>query len=306
VEKNINKCQICGIINPERAHFYKTHKIRESLYYETYFPREDLLTGEPLKFKSKSSYFLNNFLCKNNLKTFLTTKSKETGLSYIATWLLLRKREKNLIYAPGTFEIKSLQFPSIKFIHKYYSKNAYEDICLKLGLLLKYEYNYLPEFNQNPIEILIDTRESKPWKFGYPTKIEKLDVADYCPNPNINNIFVERKEVSDWAGTLSNGYERFEKEMQRAKDTNKYIIIIIEAKYSDLLSINYLPQTRWIKASSEFLMKRMRDLYLKFDNFQMVCGGTRKECIILLERLFTIGNDVKKMDLQYYKDIGVI
>ena len=109
---------------------------------------------------------------------------------------------------------------------------------------------------------------------------------------------MERKEISDWAGVMSNGYERFQKELQRAKDHNAYIIILIESSYNDLLSINYLPQTKWIKASSEFLMKKVRDLYLKFDNFQMVCGGTRKECISLFNKIIRIKN-IQLFDIQY-------
>ena len=37
-------------------------------------------------------------------------------------------------------------------------------------------------------------------------------------------------------------------------------------------------------------MKRARDLYLKFDNFQMIAGGTRNECIQLFNKLVKIKN----------------
>ena len=97
---------------------------------------------------------------------------------------------------------------------------------------------------------------------------------------------------------MSKEYSRFERELERAKNNGAYIIILIEVKYSDLLSIEYLPQTKWVRASSEFLMKRARDLYLKFDNFQMIAGGNRTECINLLNKLVKI-NDIQTFDIQY-------
>lgn len=297
-----NICKICGEIVTERKHFYSKHKIKESDYYTTHYPRHDLLTKELISFKSPESYFLNDFTSKPNLKKYLESIPKSDGLNYLKNWLLKRKESKNLIYAPGQFELKSLQFPSIKFFHKYYGQNSYENLCLELGLKIRYNYNNLPVLKHNPTEIICDSREQHPYvKLDYPIKIQTLNFGDYCPNPNPENISIERKEISDWAGVMSKGYERFEREIQRAKEANSYVIILIEAKYSDLLSINYLPQTKFIKASSDFLLKRMRDLYLKFDNFQMIAPGNRKDCMNLFNKLVKIEN-LKIFDIQYLID----
>lgn len=297
-------CKICQEEVLEDSHFYKNHKIKISSYFQKFFPRFDLFSNESIIFKNKETYFSTDFNDKRNLKKYLESVNKEDGLKYLIDWLIKRKNSKNLIYSMGEFECRSLCFPSIKYIENYYGEGSYNKICLESGLKLKYNLNYSPETNQID-EIIIDTRESKPYNFDIPVKIQKLNFADYAPVPNPNNVFVERKEIGDWAGVMSNGYERFQKELQRAKDNNAYIIILIESKYSDLLSINYLPQTKWLKASSEFLMKRARDLYLRFDNFQMVCGGKRSECIELFNKIIRIKN-IQTFDIQYLIDINKI
>ena len=297
-----NICKICGETINERSHWYKTHKLTEKKYFEQYFPRIDLYSKDKIEFKSQDSYFLTDFNNKTNLRGYLELNPKEESLHYLKGWLLRRKQSKNLIFAPSQFEIRSLLFPSISFFHKFYGINSYESICLDIGLKLRYNYNIKPNFSNNPIEIICDTREQKPYsKLELPIKVETLNFADYCPNPNPDNIFIERKEISDWAGVMSKGYSRFERELQRAKDNNAYIIILIEAKYSDLISINYLPQTKWIKASYEYLMKQMRDLYLKFNNFQMVAGGNRNECMKLFNKIVKI-NNIQQLDIQLLID----
>ena len=293
-----NICQICGEKVTENSHFWKQHKIKEASYYQKFYPKFDLLTKEIISFKSKETYFTTDFTHKNHLKTYLLQKSKEEGLNYLKSWLLKRKECKNLTFAPGEFEVRSFQFPSIKFFHSYYGPNSYEDLCSNIGLKVRYDYNITPLLEQNFKEIIIDTRETKPYKLDLPVKIETLNFADYCPNPNLNNIWIERKEIGDFAGVMSKQYDRFRREIQRAKDNKAYIVILIEAKYSDLLSINYLPQTKWIKATSEFLMKRARDLYLEFDNFQMVAGGNRGECISLFKKILCLKN-IQTIDIQY-------
>jgi hypothetical protein len=266
---------------------------------EKYFPKFDLLTKELIIFKSEEQYEMADFTDKRHLKKYLEINSKEIGLEYCKNWLIRRKNQKSLIYSPGQFELKSLCFPNILSFHKLFGAQSYEKLCSEIGLINKYKYNLEISYGSKIEEIIVDTRESKPWKLDLPVKIEKLDFADYCPIPNPQNIFIERKEITDWAGVMSNSYERFEREIQRAKDANSYIIIIIESKYSDLLAINYLPHTKFIKAKSEFLMKRMRDLYLKFDNFQMVAAGTRSESIKLFNKIITL-NFIKEIDIQYY------
>ena len=212
-----NICRICEKTIDSPAHFYKNHKIKEKDYYERFYENKDKLTGELIDFKSVDSYFLTDFASKTNLRKYLETSPKDIGIKYLTEWLLRRKEYKNLIYAPGEFECRSLLFPSIKFINQFYGKDSYKDICNNAGLKLRYDYNLSIDLSNNPEEIWCDSREQKPYcKLELPIKIQTLNFADYCPNPNPDNLFIERKELSDWAGVMSKGYERFKRELKRA------------------------------------------------------------------------------------------
>ena len=79
-------------------------------------------------------------------------------------------------------------------------------------------------------EILIDTREQRPLKFKRNVKIMKLDYGDYAFSSSEASCkaFVERKAVGDFLGTISGGYERFLREIQRSVDDDANLIIFDE------------------------------------------------------------------------------
>lgn len=91
------------------------------------------------------------------------------------------------------------------------------------------------------MRIIIDTREQKSLVFNHKQikSVERfcLSVGDYacivdgCQLP----IHFERKSIPDLYGTLSAGYERFKKEIFRAKSENIQLIIIIEGTLTKVL-----------------------------------------------------------------------
>ena len=92
------------------------------------------------------------------------------------------------------------------------------------------------------MKIVIDTREQLPLEFNHPfiTEVEcaKLEVGDYsCVfNDGYSPPFrFERKGISDLFGTLSKGYERFKKEINRSIEEKVILIIIIEGSLSKVL-----------------------------------------------------------------------
>ena len=94
------------------------------------------------------------------------------------------------------------------------------------------------------MKILIDTREQDLLEFGSKVHTErrKLDVGDYgceMDDGTIVPVIFERKSVGDWMSTLTNNkkaktqnYDRFKKEIQRAKDSNIKLLLIIEATFT--------------------------------------------------------------------------
>lgn len=92
------------------------------------------------------------------------------------------------------------------------------------------------------MKLFIDTREQHPLEFNheYITQIirKKLDVGDYMAVTEDGYLFpfsFERKSIGDVFGTLSQGYKRFKKEIERAKTSKIFLIIIIEGTLTDVL-----------------------------------------------------------------------
>jgi len=118
--------------------------------------------------------------------------------------------------------------------------------------------------------MLIDTREQLELLFQdeFITECERvpLPVGDYscefkngyqCP------VCFERKSLNDLFGTLSKGYDRFKREIERAKSLDIKLIIVIEGTLTDVLwgikhsersGISVLRQlfTLWIKHGVPF------------------------------------------------------
>lgn len=297
------KCLICQEEILERSHHWKRHKTKESNYYQKYYPKFDLFTKESIIFKSPDSYFLTDFNDKNNLKKYLESLSKENGLQYLKNWLLKRKEVKNLIYSPSQIELRTLMFPSIKSFHKIYGKNSYELLCKELNLINRYDYNQTIEYNNIIPEIIIDTRENKLLKFNCNIEIRKLNVGDYSCDINHYKINVERKSIQDFLGSITSGFERFSREMERAEKLGIYIIILIESKINNLFGFKHLGYIH-TEASADYVNKRMRDLLSQYPNIQICCVDGRIKASEFIVNLYRLKNDPRTIDFQYYIDKG--
>ena len=88
--------------------------------------------------------------------------------------------------------------------------------------------------------IKIDSREQRPYEFK-DSEIGTLSVGDYSILGLEDCIAIERKELNDLIGCLTNDRERFEKELYKGR-TLDYFALIIEANLSDLVNGNYRSQ----------------------------------------------------------------
>jgi ERCC4-type nuclease len=83
------------------------------------------------------------------------------------------------------------------------------------------------------MKILIDTREQKPYSFETEAVTGTLATGDYSVCGLENHVSIERKELNDLIGCLSQGRERFERELFRAKSLD-YFALVVEADLSDI------------------------------------------------------------------------
>ena len=298
-------CKICQAPNPPDKHFWTAHKIKIKDYYEAHFPKTNLLTGAKLEFKSIENYLQNDFADKNELREWIKNNNKDVVLEYLKSWLSLRREIKGIEYALGQFDARSLLFPSVSFIIKSYGLQAWEKINKEIGLKLKYDHitqiktDYLNELN-----FIVDSREQSV--LNVPNKqIKKLDVGDYALDDPDNKLFIERKSLNDFIGTMSAGYDRFDRELQRCQDAGAYLIILIEEKYANILSYNCLPHMRNVKATPIFIASRFRSLIQKYPlTCQFLAVDGRKEAIRVIEKIYRV-KDIQNLDLQYLYDTSL-
>lgn len=97
------------------------------------------------------------------------------------------------------------------------------------------------------LKIIIDSREQKPLHFTCETSRECLPVGDYRAifgDGTLSTVVFERKSIGDLYGTLSQGYERFKKEIEKSKENKVLLIIACEGSISKILrGTNYSKRT---------------------------------------------------------------
>lgn len=109
-----------------------------------------------------------------------------------------------------------------------------------------------------PFSCVVDTREQAPFHFlgmvddqsGKPIVVplitgQHLDTGDYSIAGLEREITIERKSVSDFAGSITHERDRFEREMERMKvivDAGGYAAVVIEGDWQDLF--NYSQRSR--------------------------------------------------------------
>ena len=151
------------------------------------------------------------------------------------------------------------------------------------------------------MKIIIDTREQLPLDFSsyeYVTEVErtKIDAGDYAcvyKNGYIPAVRFERKSIGDCFGTMTQGHDRFKREIERAKDYEVKLIIIIEGTLTKVLK-GY----EHSKVEGSSIVKTLFTFWEKYDVMPVFCKD-REECSRYIYEFYTaIGrkalNDLKE------------
>lgn len=95
------------------------------------------------------------------------------------------------------------------------------------------------------MRIVRDSREQSPFHFDGPryegvALIQgTLSTGDYSIVGLENRVAVERKSLPDLIGSISHGRARFERELQRARGLDAFMVVV-EAPFPQLAAGNYL------------------------------------------------------------------
>ena len=285
--------------------FLRDNKILIKDYFEKFEPRYDLFTNKKLEFKDRKTYFNIDFSDKRHMAKWLGDQYKDVQREDILKKLKAKSKEKEWKFAPSQVECRSTkEIPALNIL------NYCEDdkIWQELGLTRRYQYkSFEGQFCDIQDSILaIDSREQKPLEFSIPTIKSKLDFGDYCfiNEPYFCNVFIERKSIQDLWGTMSQGYDRFQREVERAKSQNGYLVVVVDYTFSKAQSYNY--NKRHSLATAEFIFHRIKDIMQKYDNIQFVFSGGRENSVKLFEKIGILGENVKTIDLQYCLDMKKI
>jgi len=146
------------------------------------------------------------------------------------------------------------------------------------------------------VYILIDSREQTPLEFSHSNidgvYTRKLEVGDYgCEFKNgyIPPVFFERKSIADLIGTLTSGMERFKKEIQRSKDSQCTLILIIEG--SLLKCSKGIPYS---KVDPWQVIKTVFTLFVKYGIIPVFCKNREEMSLYIAEYYSAIGRNMIK------------
>ena len=301
------KCKICGksFKNNKGLHMHlsKIHNIYPNEYYVRMYERKDKLTGELLPFHDADSYFNVDFINNENLEKWSITAPEKEVRSYILSRLNYRIESKKLKYAPNHIEIKTYDLPSIDLYKKFFG--SYSKACTELGYEPLYKKGISKDFFQDDpalddLRILIDTREQMPLKFKNSTSM-KLDFGDYAVSgEHYDYTYVDRKSESDFKSTMTSGFDRFKREMDRAKSFDSYLYIVIESTMQDVIENN---KKNSYAANLPYLWHNVRVMTHEYKgNCQFVFSGGREQSKKIIPKLLTQGKKNWDTDLQYFID----
>jgi hypothetical protein len=300
------ECKICGeeFSSEKGLHIHlKKHKMDLATYYTTYYPRKNLLTGDPLPFKNKNDYFERDFTTRSQLLKWCMSQDKDATKEYALKKLKERIENKKLKRAPNHLELKLAKMPDIDvYKHAFgsYSKACKAAGCKPLFSKPIDKSFYKPDSDFEDLNILIDTREQKPLVFNKSQDL-KLDFGDYTlGGKDYTYTYVDRKAEQDFKGTLSGGFERFRRELQRVKDFDSYLYIVIESDLNKLYKNNMFGPH---KSNLKYVYHNMRLISHEFaDHCQFIFSGSRAGSQSIIPKLLKTGKSLWGVDIQYYLD----
>jgi hypothetical protein len=307
------ECLICGAtFNSYKSlhlHIGKKKLLSIEEYYHKFYPRYDLFSKELIRFKNREHYFKTIFNTKQNfINWFQKTESDFLKKNVVEILLDNRIKEKGIKNAFSQVELRTILAPSIITINKLF-KDGYNELCSKLGLSLKFEYQNIElDLSHHDLNILIDSREQKPLSFFSSDKIKQLNCGDYTADePYYDDVYIERKSVEDFFGTFgtTDGFKRFVKEVDRANKFGFYLFVLTDAPLEYICNYNH----RWAQNSQSTILSslaNMRSLCQSHNNIQFIFVNGRDTSSSVIKKILQNKQSSTKYDWQFLIDSKII
>jgi ERCC4-type nuclease len=127
-------------------------------------------------------------------------------------------------------------------------------------------------------EIIIDSREQTPWSFSdyVKTRVCKLNCGDYALAGD-DKFSIERKSKNDFLSTISSGWKRFKRELDRMiKDDFIARVIIVECDFQDFCFSEFQdkiipPGHEHYQLTPQFIYSQIA--YLTINNVSVIFAG---------------------------------
>jgi len=135
-----------------------------------------------------------------------------------------------------------------------------------------------------------DSREQAPLDWKGIEGVEKVEViglafGDYqgFVNEKVVPIVWERKGLGDLFGTLGAGHDRFRRELERAKQANFKLVLMIEGTYSDVWN-----GVEHSQMDGRVILKILATMYVKYDLEYHFCESRRVMARMIADTLLAI------------------
>lgn len=275
----------------------------QEAYYHTHCPRVDLYDKSPIKFKNRDSYLSSFFNSNENRDKYYASEEREKARKTYLEEFSAHAKFKNIDFIPSDNYLKLADLCGVKVV-----KNLFESCaCFADQSGLRQIYTEKPPKNfweqqklLDEMTVFVDTREQKPFEFKNGI-INKLDFGDYVASGDFfNKTYVDRKSLEDFKGTFGKGYERFKQEIERVKDFDSYLFVVVEANIGQIKKEN---ESSKYPSKLNYIFHNVRDFLLSYpEHSQIVFCDSRWRANDVTKRILFNGPILWDCDLQYFLD----
>ena len=275
----------------------------QAVYYAKHYPRYDLKTKELIDFENAEQYLSSFFNTPDNRWTYFNAAAPEQGADLILEEFRAKAKQKNITKSPPQNWYVLNESADINSIKHFFG--SYKEFCAKAGLENIYTKKIPQDFFTQKKEfedifIFIDTREQKPFNFKNGI-INKLDFGDYTGSGEFySKTFVDRKSLGDFKGTFGTGYKRFKAEMERCKEFDSFLFLVVEATIDEIIQSN----EGKFKTNLSYCFHNVRECILEYpNNIQFIFCKNRNQAQEITKRIIYYGDELWECDVQFFLDL---